>query len=372
MASIVVSGYMLRSSSVATITNYVQYLVGFALLGHDVLYLEGNGWPHSHLCAPIRSSDRLPHIRLARIRDALRAHRDRVSVVWVDEEAGLVEGMVWPQLRRRLARADLIVDLGSECMLQAHTFTGARALLDIDPQQPRPGWFGDTEYAARFSVLANVAEFDHAGAEWYPTAPPVVPQLWKTAPVSAARATFTAFPEASVLAPASDAGALESLIDLPKHAPFSAFGLVLPPGHIRLRERFAKAGWNVGLAGRIADTPARYQACIDASCAELSLALPRHVYSSSGWLSGQSACFLAAGKPVIAQDTGVGQWLPTGFGVVTFDNDEQAVCAVQQVALEPARHARAARVLAEQVFSYRVVLPRLLTRALPRKLGAVA
>ena len=84
----------------------------------------------------------------------------------------------------------------------------------------------------------------------------------------------------------------------------------------------------------------------------------------SGWFSDRSVCYLAAGRPTILQDTGFGDWLPTGEGVLAWSSPEEAAASVRRVNADYAAHCRAAREIAEQVFSYRRVLPELLAVAL--------
>jgi hypothetical protein len=80
----------------------------------------------------------------------------------------------------------------------------------------------------------------------------------------------------------------------------------------------------------------------------------------SGWFSERSACYLAAGKPVITQDTGFGTVLPTGEGLFAFSSSDDALAAIDAVESDYARHSRAARSIAEEYFRAETVLSRLL------------
>ena len=83
--------------------------------------------------------------------------------------------------------------------------------------------------------------------------------------------------------------------------------------------------------------------------------------SRCGWFSDRSVCYLAAGRPVVAQDTGFGDWLPAGEGVLAYATGEQAAAALDRVRADYPRHRRAARALAEDVFDSDKVLARLLS-----------
>jgi hypothetical protein len=87
-----------------------------------------------------------------------------------------------------------------------------------------------------------------------------------------------------------------------------------------------------------------------------------YVTSRSGWFSDRSACYLASGRPVLAQDTGLEHLLPTGRGLVAFSTLDDAVAGVEAIEADYERHCRAARELAQTHFASDVVLGRLLER----------
>ena len=63
----------------------------------------------------------------------------------------------------------------------------------------------------------------------------------------------------------------------------------------------------------------------------------------SGWFSDRSVCYLAAGRPVITQETGFGKRLPTGEGLLSFEDADGALAAIEAVAADYDKHAEAAR-----------------------------
>jgi hypothetical protein len=87
-----------------------------------------------------------------------------------------------------------------------------------------------------------------------------------------------------------------------------------------------------------------------------------YVKSRSGWFSDRSACYLASGRPVIAQDTGRVE--KHAAGLLTFTTPEEAVDAVGQVLADYPRQRRAAREIAEATFDSDLVLARLVDRVL--------
>jgi len=96
------------------------------------------------------------------------------------------------------------------------------------------------------------------------------------------------------------------------------------------------------------------------SRAEFTVAKDQNVRLRSGWFSERDACYLASGKPVVAQDTGFGRLLPTGEGLFAFRNADEALAAVEAINSDYPRHCRAARAIAEEYFEARAVAGRLL------------
>jgi hypothetical protein len=121
-----------------------------------------------------------------------------------------------------------------------------------------------------------------------------------------------------------------------------------------------------GCGFRLADAPAfttdpwPYRDYIRASRGEFTVARDLHVRLRSGWFSERSACYLAAGRPVITQDTGFGVALPTGEGLFAFRTMDEALVAFDAICSDYARHSRAARELAEAHLRAETVLDRLL------------
>jgi hypothetical protein len=80
----------------------------------------------------------------------------------------------------------------------------------------------------------------------------------------------------------------------------------------------------------------------------------------TGWFSERSACYLAAGRPVITQDTGFGAVLPTGEGLFAFNSMDEILTAFDAVRSDYDRHSRLAREIAQEYFRAETVLAKLL------------
>jgi hypothetical protein len=123
-------------------------------------------------------------------------------------------------------------------------------------------------------------------------------------------------------------------------------------------------GWEVVPGEIISRTPASYREFIRNSRAEFSVPKNGYVKMRGGWFSDRSVCYLASGRPVLIEDTGLSDWLPASGGVVTFRDLAEAVAGVNQLNADYQRHRRAARQLAEDIFATARVLPALLEAAM--------
>jgi hypothetical protein len=112
----------------------------------------------------------------------------------------------------------------------------------------------------------------------------------------------------------------------------------------------------------VAASPEQYKAFIQRSKGEIGIAKSGYVVSRSGWVSDRSICYLASGRPVIAQETGFSTFLQCGDGLVAFETIDQARDGFERVSSDYPRHAHAARALAEEYFDSDTVLRRLLVK----------
>ena len=132
--------------------------------------------------------------------------------------------------------------------------------------------------------------------------------------------------------------------------------LSIHPDERRDLDALESNGWRIVDPLRVAGTPAFYRSFVQESKAEFGIAKAGYVASNCGWISDRSICYLASGRPVLAQDTGLANLLPTTEGLLTFTTCEEAIEVVDAVRREPGRHQRAARRLAETHFDSSRVL----------------
>jgi hypothetical protein len=125
----------------------------------------------------------------------------------------------------------------------------------------------------------------------------------------------------------------------------------------------AAQGWTAEDGPGATLSPADYQDYLAGSRGEVSVA--KHVYVAlrTGWFSTRSACYLAASRPVVVQDTGFSSILPTGRGLHAFTTQDEAAAAIAAVEADYAAEMKAARDIALAHFDARKVLSRLIDDA---------
>ncbi|HEY0008596.1 MAG TPA: hypothetical protein VGB55_07725, partial [Tepidisphaeraceae bacterium] len=121
-------------------------------------------------------------------------------------------------------------------------------------------------------------------------------------------------------------------------------------------------GWTCRDSFEVSKDLEVYRDYLRTSLGEFSVAKHTYVRTNSGWFSDRTECYLASGRPAVVQDTGFSQHLPTGEGLISFRNIDEAKAGLEAVASDPKRHSRAAREIAEQHFDSDKVLTKMLSQ----------
>lgn len=384
MARIVVCGYMIRHPVAGNLLAFFHYLLGLHLLGHEVLYLEESGWSESCYSPSDRNYSDDPRVGLHAVQTLINAYGVEAPVCYVNRDTGTVYGADWQEVKQMLKTADLLLNIGGICWLPEFLLCDRRVLVDMDPFFTQIGQFateGRHDYHAYFSYGVNIGKIDCGipsdGIEWLPTVPPVVPQIWNCGDRS--NAPFTTIANWSAYGETVYQGERYGqkdeeflrLLELPSYClqklELAIAGKDAEIGNIV--KTLKAAGWLVRDGREISDRISTYKTYLTSSRGEFSVAKQAYVKTRSGWFSDRSVCYLAAGRPVILQDTGFSDWLSTDRGVLAFSSLDSAVECLERVNSNYPMHCLAARELAEQIFSYQVVLPQLLERSGRVKVG---
>ena len=153
----------------------------------------------------------------------------------------------------------------------------------------------------------------------------------------------------------------EKFIDLPlrRNVPFElAVGV-----DDEVRRRLENNGWRQRLSIDLSASVDGYRDYIQRSRGEFTVARDQYVRPRTGWFSDRTACYLAAGRPVITEDTGFGAVLPTGRGLFAFTTMDDILGAVDAIESDYAGHCRAAGEIADEYFGAERVVGSLMSRA---------
>jgi hypothetical protein len=129
------------------------------------------------------------------------------------------------------------------------------------------------------------------------------------------------------------------------------------------REQLHAHGWRTQDAMAVSRTASAYREYIHHSKAEFGVAKRTYVSSNSGWFSDRTACYLAAGRPALVQDTGWTAHLPHGDGLLAFTTPQEALDGIDRINSGYDRHRRGATEVARAHFDAQRVLRRLLEEA---------
>ena len=357
---------------------FLQYLLGLRRLGHEVVLvdrlepgmcLDASGRP-----CDVEQSENLRYLAAVMERFGLGG---QWALLYDGGARSL--GMSRAALTRAAGRSAAIVNVnGFVDDPDVMRRPGLRAYLDIDPgfgQMWRA--LGLHDMFAGHDAYVTIGERIGApdctvptcGLDWITTPQPVVLEEWP-ATAAPAKGAFTSVASwRGPFAPIEYEGVTYGLrvhefrrfAELPRRAP-GPFELALDIHEAETPdlELLNANGWRLADPAVEAADPWAYRNYVQRSKAELMIAKGMYVTSRSGWVSDRSICYLASGRPVVAQETGFSELYPTGSGLLAFADLDGAVAAVEAVGADYERHADAARALAAEHFDSDTVLRRLL------------
>ena len=353
----------------------IQYMAGFERLGVEAVWVD---WLPS--VDPQKHVHSLPYL-MRRFDETASdfGFADRYCVVYGGGRSHF--GMGGEELQQRIAEAELLLGLSSKGIPKGTSLRQIprRAYIDVDPGFTQI-WaeqvnMGLADYNLFFTVGLNVGgpgfDIPTPGITWLTMLPPVVLDLW---PVVGDQPCdrFSTVGDWWGKQKAKyrgryyggKRGEFLQLLDLPELTGQSfELALTITPQDYKEIGRLHGARWRILDPYLYAGDPHSYREFIQFSRAEFSVAKSGYVMSNSGWVSDRSVCYLASGRPALVQSTGFEPYLPTGTGLVTFRDLDEAVAGVNSINEDYEGHRRAARSLAEEYFDSDVVLTTLLERA---------
>jgi len=379
---VIVLGTMSKMPVAGIVFITVQYLIGLKRLGFDVYYVEAHARTPSMFMNDER--DDASTLAAAFIHEVM-SRFDLGADHWAFHalhDTGRCHGLSEAALNRLYRDAALIFNLhGATVPRPEHYETGRLVYIGTDPVAHEVEVFNglqDTiDYLAPHCAFFTWGEnYGHADCgvpacnrfEFVPTRQPIVPDLWE--PFRGAPAdTFTTVGNWRQLwRPVTLNGEvyhwskhLEFLkfIDLPRRLD-QRFELALSSLDDDDRRLLIENGWRTRESLSFTTDVDAYRRYIGQSRGEFTVAKDQNVRLRSGWFSDRSASYLACGRPVVTQETGFSNILPTGEGLFPFSTMDEIEAAVERINGDYSRHCAAASRIAREWFDYRVVLPAML------------
>jgi GT2 family glycosyltransferase len=378
---IVLLGFLSHFPVAGVAWQTLHYLIGLRRLGYDVYYVEAHGCTATKLMRheldddAVRAAEYISRIMGRFDLDGRWAYHARYP-------ESRIFGMSPAQLNQLYGSAALIINLhGSHLPTPELAATNRLVYLETDPVAIEVDLFhnkaGTRDYLAPhcafFTFGENLRRPDcllPSPTEFHfqPTRQPVVMDFWGKDDCCEAK-YFTTI--GNWQQPGREITFKGEVYGWSKHDEFRKF-LELPsrtsqPLELAL-SRFAEEdkqlleskGWHVRQALEFSYDLDAYRRYITDSRGEFTVAKDQNVRLRSGWFSDRAVTYLAAGRPVITQDTGFGNILPTGQGLFAFSTIDEIVGAIKEINGDYARHRRSALAVAREWFSYDVVLKRLL------------
>ena len=377
---IIVAGLIAQYPLGGVAWDYLQYVLGLARLGHDVYYLEDTGqWPFNPVEGGLAKDCTFNVEYLADIMSRYGlANKWAYRFPWQSQWFGLTG----KERTEVIKSADLLLNVsyGLEQPLD-YRQVKRLAYIDTDPVFTQVKLArGQADF--RKLIDAHDVHFSYGeciskagpatGHRWRPLRKPIVVSEWR--PSAARREVFTTVMNWTSYNNVTFQGQsygqkdveFKHFLDLPALVAPTVLELAVNAGKTRRTpsDFLVHKGWHVVDPAVVCPDLDSYRSYIESSKAEWTVAKNGYVVGNSGWFSGRSACYLAAGRPVVVQDTGFATVIPVGEGILTFRTLEEAAAEIHEVEGNYEQHAKAARAIAEEYFDSDKVLNRLIEEAM--------
>ncbi len=367
---IVVAGFAIGFPLGGQIWMMLQYMLGFSRMGHEVLFLEDSSdWAYPY--DPVRGRYDLDSTYGRELLERFFSGFG-LSCRWAYFSGfeNRLYGWDRERLDRYIEEADLFLNISGVLPLrEEYLKSRVKAVIDTDPvfmqiKISNDDWTQayykahDVCFTYGYNLPAGKTEVPLTGIDWKPLLPPVVLSEWL--PLDTAGTAYTTVGTWDAKGRDVELNGqvyswrksikYEPIIDLPATMPGAIFDLTFGGMSRDDVLRFDRHGWVVRDAGLLSQNPWNYKDYIRNSRAEFTVAKDQNVLLKSGWFSDRSACYLAAGRPVITEDTGFASYLPVGEGLFAFTTQQEILEAISAIEAEPERHRKAAQHIGREFF----------------------
>ncbi|MCA1659450.1 MAG: hypothetical protein LC642_02755, partial [Verrucomicrobiaceae bacterium] len=380
---LLVMGFMGSMPIAGVIWQHIHYIVGLQRLGHDVYYAEDSArLPYNPATGEVNYDFTYSAELLRKLaREFGFQHRWAFRARYLPDCPGA--GLSRSKLRDLYREADGILNVcGAQEFNEDFTPSDRCIYIESDPGleqiKAARGHRATLEHLRGHGVLFTFGENVGArafpiatrGLKWLPTRQPVLTDLWKAPAPPATAAVFTSIANWSTSGQKditwrgerylwSKSRAFLRYVSAPR-ACGEEFELATEIKSPRTRALFQRNGWRLHNPARLSTNLRTYCEYIWRSKGEFTVAKDQYVRLRTGWFSDRSACYLAAGRPVITQETGFTKHYGNTGGLFAFRSLDEIAEAVNAINADYARHSRAARALAREVFEAEKVLRSLL------------
>ncbi len=362
---------------------FLHYLIGLRNLGYDAYYVEDSARQVYDLNTHEYTYDWGEAGHVERLGAVLDLHGFAGKWVARSHYDNRIWGMTLGELNALYLKADVLLNVtGGQELLPEHDRIPQKIYLETDPVKTEILVAGGHRemiavldaHTSHFTFGENFGSPDCgvpvARYDWKPTRQPVAIDLWpwEENPGSAYTTIATWDNRGNDIEWAGEVYRWSKRpeflkqIALPQLRPNVAFEVAcgMPPED---RAQFESHGWHPIDSLIVSRDFATYRKYICGSRAEFTVAKDQNIRLRSGWFSDRSCTYLAAGRPVITQDTGFGNVLPTGRGLFAFRTTDDLLAAIDAIESDYARNRLAAKEIAVDYFAAEIVLESLLSRA---------
>jgi len=384
---IIVMGFMATCPISGVLWQHLHYLLGLKKLGHDFYYIEDTArLPYN----PSNFDVSEDFTYASGILKTLFERFDLGSDKWGFCARYLKEkpsaGLSFEAMKTLYKEADAILNVCGSQELHDELLQSQRLLyIESDPAVEQIKLAkGNTKtheflsaHHALFSFGENLGKPDCGVPEtdfvWHTTRQPVATEYWENNNARSSTGVFTTIANWETGGKKDIEYNGETYL-WSKNPEFHKFvqapGLCGEPFELCTdmkkpdeKETFLKNGWQLSLPHKLSENIDHYQEYIWNSKGEFTVAKDQYTRLNTGWFSDRSACYLAAGRPVITQETGFSKVIPTGLGLFSFKNLIDIKAAVAEINGDYDKHSRAAACLAKEYFEADKVVADILTKA---------
>jgi hypothetical protein len=383
---IVVMGFMGSMPIAGVIWQHIHYIVGLQRLGHDVYYIEDSARiPYNPETFEVTTEfDYTGRLLEGLAREFEFQNRWAFCARYLPGNP--TAGLRLKRIRQLYREADAILNICGAQEFNDDLLVSDRILyIESDPGVEQikidKGVKSTIQYLERHHALFTFGE--NIGTKsfpvpthrlkWLPTRQPVVTDLWRTRHAPSGGSVFTSVANWSTSGLKditwrgkkylwSKSREFLRFIAAPKKAG-ETFELATNIEQGATRARFELNGWRLTSPLQMSVDYWLYRDYVQRSKGEFTVAKDQYVRLNTGWFSDRSVCYLAAGRPVITQETGFTKFYGGEVGLLSFRTLGEIVDAVMQVNADYMKHSRAAYALAREVFEAKKVLKSILDRA---------